>query len=116
MVWLSCAAPPWGAVAVGGTVRVKSGGGDRPRKSIIGGLNLLGLLFPYAYTVIYKPKGIFGCQADLFGKFSIVWSRLQCSVAVKTRGGQLKFPCTKGGHFHLRGEKRGGRAAHVSYL
>ena len=25
MVWLSCAAPPWGAVVVGGTVRVKWG-------------------------------------------------------------------------------------------
>ena len=27
MVWLSCAAPPWGAVAVGGAVRLKKGGG-----------------------------------------------------------------------------------------
>ena len=28
------------------------GGGDHPRKSIICGLHLLGLLFPCAYTVI----------------------------------------------------------------
>ena len=68
------------------------------------------------YIVIFKPKGIFGCQGDLIGKFSIVWSRLRCSVAVKTRGGQSKLPCTGGGHFHLRAERWGGRAAHVSYL
>ena len=53
MVWLTCAAPPWGVVAVGGTVRVKEGGGDPPKISVIEGLNLLRLLFPYVYTVIY---------------------------------------------------------------
>ena len=72
------------------------------------------------YTVIVKPKGIFGCQGDLIGKFSIVWSRLRCSDDVKTKGGQSQLPSrsTGGGHFHLRlrGGRWGGRAAHVSYL
>ena len=60
MVWLSCAEPPRGAVVVGWTVRLKKAGGDCPTISIIGGLNLLELLFPFVSTVICKPKGIFG--------------------------------------------------------
>ena len=38
----------------GWTVRLKWGSDDSPTISIIGGL-----LFPYVYTVMYKPKGIF---------------------------------------------------------
>ena len=36
MVWLSCAPPPWEAVAVGETVRLKKG--DPPEISVIEGL------------------------------------------------------------------------------
>ena len=50
------------------------GGGDPPKTSMIGGLNLLGLLFPCVYTEIYTPKGFLGCQGDLIVKFAIVWS------------------------------------------
>ena len=53
MVWLTGAAPPWGAVAVGGTVRLTWGAGDPPKISMIGGSTLLGLLFPCVYTVTY---------------------------------------------------------------
>ena len=48
--------------------------------------------------------------------FHCLVSRLQCSVAVKTRGGQPQLPSTGGSHFDLRGERRGSRVAHVSYL
>ena len=47
---------------------IGGGGSDPPIISIIDGLNLLVLLFPYVYTVIWKPKDIFGCQGDLIGK------------------------------------------------
>ena len=55
-VWLTCAAPPWGVVAVGGAVRVKKGGGDLP--------------------TISKVGDSLDCQGDLIGKFSIVFSGL----------------------------------------
>ena len=70
--------------------------------SIKGGLNLLELLFPFVSTVIYKPNGIFWFQGGLIGKFAIIWSGFQCSVAVKTGDGQSQLPSS---HFHLRGER-----------
>ena len=45
-----------------------------PIISNVGGLELIGLLFPYVYTVMYELKGICGCQEELIGKFAIVCS------------------------------------------
>ena len=39
--------------------KAEIGGGDPPTISIIGGLNLLELLFPFVSTVICKPNGHF---------------------------------------------------------
>ena len=82
---------------------------------MIGGLNLLGLLFPCVYTEIYTPIGILGCQGDLIVKVAIIWSGIRCSVALKTKGGHSLLLCTGGRSFPPRRRNKGGRAAHVSY-
>ena len=51
-----------------------------------------------------QAKRHFWLQGGLIGKFAIVWSGFQHSVAVKTRGGQSQLPSSGGSHFHLRGE------------
>ena len=82
------------------------GGGDPPTISIIGGLNLLELPVSLCFYSNMLAKRYFRLQEGLIGKFAIVWSGFQCSVAVKTGGGQSQLPCTGGGHFHQGG--RGG--------
>ena len=41
-----------------------------------------------------QAKRHFWLQGGLIGKFALVWSGFQRSVAVKAGGGQSQLPCT----------------------
>ena len=72
------------------------------------GFDVLGVLFPFIYTVIYKPKGTSGCQGELMGKFNchclVLTSVLSCC---KNRGRSIPITLYWGRSFTPKRRKVG---------